>query len=126
MGRGRGGRAGWRAEALRPGFPALELPGPGDGGSGPEPTVKDGPEAQGAPSVCGERRREAGEWGHGAEGGGLAPPVACVVGPKNCCALVVLGVTSSMCFLGFRLPSSPGKTEGNVLKRFKSCWDPSC
>lgn len=92
MGRGRGGRAGWRAEAPRLGFPALELPGPGDGGSGPEPTVKDGPEARDAPSVRGERRREAGGWGRrGAEGGGLAPPVACAVGPKNCCALVVLG-----------------------------------
>lgn len=53
-----------------PGFPALELPGPGGGGAGPEPTVKDGPEARDAPSVRGERRREAGEWGARGRGRG--------------------------------------------------------
>lgn len=37
------------------------------------------------------RGAQARSEGRGAEGVGLAPPVACAVGPKNCCALVVLG-----------------------------------
>lgn len=34
------------------------------------------------------------------KGGGLAAPVACAVGPKNCCALVVLGGDYLQVYLG--------------------------
>lgn len=47
------------------------------------------------------------------------PPVACTVGPKNCCALWCSGVTSSMCFLGLRVFSSLGKMGGEGVGVFQ-------
>lgn len=53
--------------------------------------------------------------------GAATPPVACAVGPKNCCALVVLRVDWLHVVLGCPLFLFV-KRAGEMLECFSTCW----